>query len=78
MHGPFAADTTKSVSKEWSNLPKHSSVRITARIWAVQSWDNEKAVVEVENAAAEEEALKVAAIQVNVTEQAEDAERAAG
>ena len=37
--------------------------------------NKEKAIVEVENAAAEEEAEKVAVIQVTVTQQAADAER---
>ena len=57
MHGPFAGDTTTAVSKEWSNLPKHSSARISARIWAAQSWDNEKAVVEVSEGLRSEEAI---------------------
>ena len=47
-HGPFAGGT--EVGKLFSPLKAHSILRIKARYWAVDSWDNEDAVIKVDAA----------------------------
>jgi hypothetical protein len=51
MHGPFASDTTKEISKEWRRLPPHRALRIKARIWSIGSWDNEQVSIQTSNTA---------------------------
>jgi hypothetical protein len=54
MHGPFAKDTTTTLSKEWKNLPKHTALRVKARIWSVGSFDNEHVQIKTSNKALSE------------------------
>jgi hypothetical protein len=54
IHGPFASDTTKEISKEWKGIPSHTALRVKARIWSIGSWDNEKVIIETSNKALSE------------------------
>ena len=58
MHGPFAQDTAVEISKEWKNMPKHTALRVKARVWSVGSWDKENVIIETSNKALSE--VKVA------------------
>ena len=40
VHGLFGG-TTPSVSKTYTDLPTHTKLRINARYWAIDSWDQE-------------------------------------
>ena len=51
MHGPFASDTTKEISKEWRQLPPHTAIAVRARIWSIGSWDNEQVSIQTSNTA---------------------------
>ena len=54
MHGPFASDTTREISKEWKGLPKHTGLRVQARVWSVGSWDNENIQIQTSSKALSE------------------------
>ena len=56
-HGPFGTDgstpspypTSKSINKTFTNLPEHTKLQVKLRLWVIDTWDNEKLHVDIDN-----------------------------